>query len=180
MSAESYLPLALREFARLRQLADRALAQLPADAFFAAPAPGDNSIAQILKHVGGNLLSRWTDFLTTDGEKPGRDRDTEFVIFPADTRDQLLARWTAGWAALFSALTPLQTSDLDRTVTPNMTFGAGVHACAGTYYASAVVRIALEELFDTIPNLELDETHDVDFWGWGFRGPKELHVTWEV
>jgi cytochrome P450 len=70
--------------------------------------------------------------------------------------------------------------DLDRTVTPNMTFGAGVHACAGTYYASAVVRIALEELFDTIPNLELDETHDVDFWGWGFRGPKELHVTWEV
>ena len=117
MSAESYLPLALREFARLRQLADRALAQLPADAFFAAPAPGDNSIAQILKHVGGNLLSRWTDFLTTDGEKPGRDRDTEFVIFPADTRDQLLARWAAGWAALFSALTPLQTSDLDRTVT---------------------------------------------------------------
>lgn len=117
MSAETYLPLALREFARLRQLADRALAQLPADAFFAAPAPGDNSIAQILKHVGGNLLSRWTDFLTTDGEKPGRDRDTEFVILPADTRDQLLARWTAGWAALFAALTPLQTADLDRTVT---------------------------------------------------------------
>jgi hypothetical protein len=117
MSAETYLPLALREFARLRQLADRALAQLPADAFFAAPAPGDNSIAQILKHVGGNLLSRWTDFLITDGEKPGRDRDTEFVILPADTRDQLLARWTAGWAALFSALTPLQPSDLDRTVT---------------------------------------------------------------
>ena len=63
---------------------------------------------------------------------------------------------------------------------PNLTFGGGVHACAGTYYASAVVRIALEELFDAIPNLELDETHDVDFWGWGFRGPKELHVTWEV
>ncbi len=117
MSAESYLPLALREFARLRQLADRALAQLPADAFFASPAPGDNSTAQILKHVGGNLLSRWTDFLTTDGEKPGRDRDTEFVILPADTRDQLLSRWTAGWAALFSALTPLQSSDLDRIVT---------------------------------------------------------------
>lgn len=117
MPAEAYLPLALREFARLQQLADRALAQLPADAFFAATAPGDNSIAQILKHVGGNLLSRWTDFLSTDGEKPGRDRDTEFVILSADTRDQLLARWTAGWAALFSALTPLQTSDLDRSVT---------------------------------------------------------------
>ena len=70
--------------------------------------------------------------------------------------------------------------DLDRAVSPNLTFGGVVHACAGTYYASAVVRIALEELFDAIPNLELDETHDVDFWGWGFRGPKELHVTWEV
>ncbi len=117
MPTEAYLPLALREFTRLQQLADRALAQLPVDAFFAQPAPGDNSIAQILKHVGGNLLSRWTDLLTTDGEKPGRDRDTEFVLLPADTRDQLLARWSAGWAALFTALTPLQASDLDRTVT---------------------------------------------------------------
>lgn len=117
MSAEAYLPLALREFARLQQLADRALAQLPADAFFASPAPGDNSIAQILKHVGGNLLSRWTDFLTTDGEKPDRDRDTEFTISPADTRDRLLSLWNRGWAALFHALTPLQSSDLDHIVT---------------------------------------------------------------
>ena len=70
--------------------------------------------------------------------------------------------------------------DLDRAVIPNMTFGGGVHACAGTYFASAVVRIALEELFETIPNIELDPNHDVDFWGWGFRGPKELHVAWEV
>ena len=72
------------------------------------------------------------------------------------------------------------TYDLDRPVIPNMTFGGGVHACAGTYFASAVVRIALEELFETIPNIERDTTRDVDFWGWGFRGPKELHVTWEV
>ncbi|MGV9673004.1 cytochrome P450 [Gordonia sp. NPDC003504] len=70
--------------------------------------------------------------------------------------------------------------DLDRPVIPNLTFGGGVHACAGTYFASAVVRIALEELFETIPNIERDPGHEIDFWGWGFRGPKELHVQWEV
>ncbi|GAA3587683.1 cytochrome P450 [Amycolatopsis ultiminotia] len=70
--------------------------------------------------------------------------------------------------------------DLDRPVKPTMTFGAGKHACAGTYFANAVVRIGLEELFEAIPNLELDTDHEVDFWGWGFRGPKQLFVKWEV
>ncbi|RPA64845.1 cytochrome P450 [Gordonia oryzae] len=70
--------------------------------------------------------------------------------------------------------------DLDRAVIPNLTFGGGVHACAGTYFASAVVRIALEELFESIPNIERDTAHEIDFWGWGFRGPKQLHVQWEV
>lgn len=70
--------------------------------------------------------------------------------------------------------------DLDRAVIPNLTFGGGIHACAGTYFASAVVRIALEELFESIPNIERDTAHEIDFWGWGFRGPKQLHVQWEV
>lgn len=70
--------------------------------------------------------------------------------------------------------------DLDRAVIPNLTFGGGVHACAGTYFANAVVRIALEELFESIPNIERDTAHEIDFWGWGFRGPKQLHVQWEV
>ena len=117
MPVETYLSLALREFARLRQIADRAIAQLPPGTFATPPAPGDNSVAAIVKHVGGNLLSRWTDFLTTDGEKPGRDRDTEFVILPTDTREQLLDCWAQGWAALFTALTPLTAADLDRTIT---------------------------------------------------------------
>ena len=117
MPVETYLSLALREFARLRQIADRAIAQLPPGTFTTPPAPGDNSVAAIVKHVGGNLLSRWTDFLTTDGEKPGRDRDTEFVILPTDTREHLLDCWAQGWAALFTALTPLTAADLDRTIT---------------------------------------------------------------
>jgi hypothetical protein len=117
MPTAAYLPLALREFARLKKLADDAIAQLPADRFFIRPAEGDNSIAHIVKHVSGNLLSRWTDFLTTDGEKPDRRRDTEFVIAPEDTRERLLVRWAEGWEVLFRELRPLTDADLTRTVT---------------------------------------------------------------
>jgi cytochrome P450 len=70
--------------------------------------------------------------------------------------------------------------DMDRAPAPHLAFGAGQHACAGTYFANAVVRIGLEELLEAIPNLERDTAHEVDFWGWGFRGPKELYVKWEV
>lgn len=112
MPAEEYIPLAVREFARLKRLADQAIAQLPRDQFFARPADGDNSVAIIVKHVGGNLLSRWTDFLTSDGEKPGRHRDAEFIIAAEDSRESLLAQWESGWAALFKALRPLSAADL--------------------------------------------------------------------
>jgi hypothetical protein len=108
---------AIREFNRLQSLADSAMAQLSDEQFFAAPAPGDNSVAVIVKHVGGNLVSRWTDFLTSDGEKPGRDRDTEFRIDAGDTREQLRRLWTSGWSRLFEALEPLDDSDLTRLVT---------------------------------------------------------------
>lgn len=70
--------------------------------------------------------------------------------------------------------------DLDRPPMPHLAFGAGNHACAGIYHANHVMRIALEELFESIPNLERDTSSDVDFWGWGFRGPTTLPVTWEV
>jgi hypothetical protein len=114
---ESYAPLVIREFQRLQSLADRAMAQLPDAQFFAVPGPGDNSVAVMVKHVGGNLVSRWTDFLTSDGEKPGRDRDTEFRIDADDTREQLMQLWSHGWATLFAALEPLGDGDLTRTVT---------------------------------------------------------------
>jgi hypothetical protein len=114
---EAYVPLVTREFKRLQTLADNAMAQLSDEQFFAAPAPGDNSVAVIVKHVGGNLVSRWTDFLATDGEKPGRDRDAEFRIAADDTRAHLLATWARGWATLAAALEPLGDADLARTVT---------------------------------------------------------------
>src|SRR6476620_12756869 len=87
----------LLTFQRQRELAERALAQVSDDDFFRTIDAEANSIAILVKHVGGNLVSRWTDFLTMDGEKPGRDRDTEFQIAENDTREKLLQLWSRGW-----------------------------------------------------------------------------------
>ena len=117
MPKETYIRLAAREFRRAKALADGAMEQVTPDQFFAAPSEGDNCIAVIVKHVGGNLLSRWTDFLTSDGEKPGRNRDVEFDITTSDTQQSLMKQWEPGWAALFSALEPLSDADLERIIT---------------------------------------------------------------
>jgi hypothetical protein len=117
VTKENYIQMAVREFKRLKALGDGAVSQVSPKHFFAIPAPGDNSIAMIVKHVGGNLTSRWTDFLTSDGEKPGRDRDTELQILADDTQERLLAAWEKGWGALFAALEPLAAADLNRTIT---------------------------------------------------------------
>jgi uncharacterized damage-inducible protein DinB len=112
----SYLEDSLTLFRYYKDLADRAMAQLADDQLLAAPDSESNSIAIIVKHMSGNMLSRWQDFLTTDGEKPGRDRDGEFENPPA-TREVLLAAWEAGWECLFTALGPLSDADLQRPVT---------------------------------------------------------------
>ena len=98
-------------FRKQKQMAEQALGQLSDDAFFRPPAESCNSVAVIVKHLAGNLKSRWTDFRTSDGEKPWRDRDNEFVIGPVDTRERLLAAWEEGWAALFQALGSLTEGD---------------------------------------------------------------------
>ena len=115
--AESCLEDAQREFRSLRRLAERALEQVKDADFFARLDPESNSLAVLVKHVGGNLRSRWTDFLATDGEKPDRHRDTEFEIGPADTRASLRERWDVGWQALFDTLGALSPADLEKVVT---------------------------------------------------------------
>jgi len=105
------------EFQRYKVLADRAIAQLDDQEFFRRPAAHVNPVALIVKHLGGNLVSRWTDFLTTDGEKPSRDRDGEFLLTEQDTRANLLAAWERGWKALFDTLESLGDSDLEKSVT---------------------------------------------------------------
>src|SRR5438309_3316235 len=99
-----------------KRLADRAVQQVPDDKLHAGLDANTNSIAVIMKHVAGNLASRWTDFLTTDGEKPWRNRDDEFVDTFAG-RAELLAAWERGWACLFRTLRGLKREDLGKTVT---------------------------------------------------------------
>ncbi len=107
---------AISSFRANKGWADKAIAQLPDDKLRIALDPNTNSIAVIMKHVAGNLLSRWTDFLTTDGEKPGRNRDGEFVDTFA-SRAELLADWESGWQTLFETLAALTVDDLARNVT---------------------------------------------------------------
>ncbi len=112
----SYIQDSLALFRYYKRLAERAMEQVTDEQLFAALDPEANSIAIIVKHMAGNMRSRWTDFLTTEGEKPNRNRDSEFVEPPA-TRNQLLAEWENGWACVFDAIEPLTDADLDRTVT---------------------------------------------------------------
>jgi hypothetical protein len=112
----SYLEDALEVLRYYKKLAERAMAQVPEEHLFTTLDPEANSIAIIVKHMTGNMRSRWTDFLTTDGEKPNRNRDSEFVD-PATTRAALMADWEDGWSRVFSALEPLTDADLARTVT---------------------------------------------------------------
>lgn len=112
----SYLKDSIDLFRYYKRLAERAMAQCPDGALFTALDPESNSIAVIVKHMSGNMRSRWKDFLTTDGEKPDRNRDTEFED-PPKTRAELLTLWERGWKYLFDALEPLYEADLTRTVT---------------------------------------------------------------
>jgi hypothetical protein len=112
----SYIEDSLTIFHQYKKLAEGAMAQVSDDHLFLALDEEANSIAVIVKHITGNMRSRWTDFLTSDGEKPDRNRDGEFVDPPA-TRAALLEDWENGWRLVFSALEPLTDADLGRTVT---------------------------------------------------------------
>jgi uncharacterized damage-inducible protein DinB len=113
---ENYHEDALQSFRNYKKLAVRAIEQVTDDEFFARIDEESNSIAAMVKHVAGNLHSRWRDFLTTDGEKPDRDRDTEFEIIE-DTREQLMDYWESGWQTLFDAIEPLNPADFEKIVT---------------------------------------------------------------
>lgn len=115
-SGSDFLPSAVHEARSLKERADQALAQLDDTAFFAVLDSESNSVAILVKHLAGSLRSRWTAFLTTDGEKPDRQRDREFELAADDTREALRARWEAGWRALFETLAALGPDDLSRTV----------------------------------------------------------------
>ena len=113
--ATHYLDEARRQFRGNKRLAEAAIAQLKDEELFFTLDPESNSIAILVKHLAGNMRSRWTDFLTSDGEKPDRDRESEFNA-PPQTRAEILAMWEASWKVVFEALTALTDSDLSREI----------------------------------------------------------------
>ncbi len=114
--ASLYLADVVDQFRKLKDLGDKALAQVRDEDLFATLDPESNSLAILVQHMAGNMRSRWTGFLHSDGEKPDRDRDSEFEVTAATTREELLARWEEGWRCLFQALAALHEEDLAMTV----------------------------------------------------------------
>jgi hypothetical protein len=116
MIDQHYLEDALAQYRRLKSQADKAIAQIGDEPLFATIDPDANSIALIMKHVAGNMRSRWTDFLTSDGEKPDRQRDLEFETEQRDTRESVVAGWEAGWDLTLRTIASLTPEDLTKTV----------------------------------------------------------------
>ena len=115
MSTESVVSVTLEEFEKIKKLADKAIEQLSDEQLHVTIDPESNSVAVIMRHMAGNMRSRWVNFLTSDGEKPDRMRDGEFED-PRQSRADLIAEWEHGWRCLFEAITPLTDADLARTV----------------------------------------------------------------
>jgi hypothetical protein len=113
---QHYLADAIRTFRDYKKLAEAAFEQINDEDFFKTLDKESNSIAVNIKHMAGNMISRWTDFLTSDGEKPERDRDIEFEMLPGTTKADMLAYWEQGWQCVFDAVEPLQPDDLMRTI----------------------------------------------------------------
>jgi hypothetical protein len=111
-----YLQTSIKTFELYKKEAEDAMAQLDEKQLFTAPTPESNSVAVIAKHLWGNMLSRWTDFLTSDGEKVWRDRDAEFEAADINTKAELMQKWEEGWACMFKALNALTPADLGKKV----------------------------------------------------------------
>jgi hypothetical protein len=116
-AATHYLEEARRQMSGHKRMGEAAMSQLSDEDFFVRLDPEANSVAVLVKHLAGTMRSRFTDFLTSDGEKPDRFRDREFELTPATTRADVLKWWEEGWACVFAAIDPLQPEDVMRAVT---------------------------------------------------------------
>lgn len=116
MSGAAFLKDSMSQFRKYKKMAEDAMAQVSEQDFFKLPDNESNNIALIVKHMAGNMRSRWRDFLTSDGEKPDRHRDTEFEIYDDDSRETLMKRWEEGWKFTFEAIKPIDEADLSKTI----------------------------------------------------------------
>ena len=116
MIEKHYIEDTILQLRKLKDLADKAITQIEGEQLFAVLDPEANSIAIIMKHVAGNMRSRWTEFLTSDGEKQTRDRDGEFMVGPDDTLGNIMSDWEDGWSLVLGAIGSLTPEDLQKTV----------------------------------------------------------------
>lgn len=174
--ATEFLSAIINAFEANKRLADQAVEQVPDDKLHVALDANTNSIAVIMKHIAGNLTSRWTDFLTTDGEKPWRNRDDEFVD-TFGSRAELLAAWERGWACLLGTLRSLSAKDLEITVTirgephsvPLALERSLGHTC---YHVGQIVQVARIHAGETWTTLTIPKGGSEQFnkLNWGTRG----------
>lgn len=145
MIEQDYLDDCLLQLRKLKALADKAVSQIDREQIFAVLDPEANSIAVVMKHMAGNMRSRWTDFLSTDGEKPDRDRDREFIMDAEDTHSKILSMLEDGWSRLFNAVSSLTLEDLGKTVRIRGEIHTVVEAINRqlTHYAAHVGQIVL-------------------------------------
>lgn len=168
-----FLSAIMNTFEDSKRLADRAVTQVPDDKLQKSLDANTNSIAVIMKHVAGNLVSRWTDFLTSDGEKPARNRDGEFID-SFQTRAEILDCWEQGWACLFAALRSLEPADLGKTVSirgePHSVSLAISRSLGHTcYHVGQIVQIARIQVGDNWQTLTIpkgaSEQFNQQHWG---------------
>jgi hypothetical protein len=157
---QEFLRSSRARFAELKALGDRALERLEEGELRFTPDPESNSVAVIVQHVAGNMLSRWTDFLTTDGEKPDRNRDGEFSLAEGSTKDNLVLLWEKGWTRLFDTLSALRPEDLDRRVSIRghpLSVVDAIHRQLGHYgqHVGQIVYIAKHRTWRTWESLSI-------------------------
>ena len=145
MNDQAYIDDCVLQLSKLKKQAERAIGQIKDEDLFRSLDPESNSIAVIMKHLAGNMKSRWTDFLTSDGEKANRNRDSEFEINSPDKREKILSLWEDGWAITLSAISALKPNDLDRTINIRGESHSVVEAINRqlTHYAGHVGQIVL-------------------------------------
>jgi hypothetical protein len=181
--ASEFMKATVSAFESNKRLADRAVEQVPDNKLHVALDDNTNSIAVIMKHVAGNLISRWTDFLTTDGEKPWRNRDDEFVD-SFISRVDVLQYWEKGWTCLFDALRSLRPEDFSKTVLirgePHTVLLAVQRSLGHTcYHVGQIVQVARIHAGDNWETLTIPRGKSEDFnrESWGRKSKNAMGTT---
>lgn len=167
MDNENYLASVKQQFLFYKSLGEKAMAQLQAEQLFIQPNEESNSIAMIVQHLAGNMLSRWTDFLTSDGEKEWRNRDTEFKVVLKD-KDAVLHRWDEGWDCLMNAINLLRPAQLGYPVLIRNEAHTIIEACNRqlahySYHVGQMVFYAKQLKGENFQSLSIPKNKSVDF-----------------